>query len=86
MKKPPLQALNQRRVLLFSLFGYVTESSTFSLMCIRQNDSNPRLEGWGGIENYCFKHDNGRMKNHADDIDTLLVFVSVAVPYILSSW
>jgi hypothetical protein len=38
----------------------------------------PILSGWTGIEDYMLKHDTVRMKDHADDIDTLLVFVSLS--------
>lgn len=38
------------------------------------------LNGWSAIENYVQKHDSGMVKDYADDIDTLLVFVSISVP------
>ena len=35
------------------------------------------LSGWSAIENYLQKHDLGVVQDYADDIDTLLVFVSL---------
>ena len=34
------------------------------------------MRGWSAIEAYLQKHDSGKVKDYADDIDTLLVFVS----------
>ena len=33
------------------------------------------LHGWAGIEDHLAKHDSSTMRDYADDIDTLLVFV-----------
>lgn len=35
------------------------------------------LSGWPAIEDYLQKHDAGMVKDYSDDIDTLLVFVSL---------
>lgn len=40
-----------------------------------QNTTDPELSGWGGIEDHLSKYDRGWVKDYADDIDTLLVFV-----------
>lgn len=42
-----------------------------------QNSTDPKLSGWGGIEDHLSKYDSGWAKDYADDIDTLLVFVCV---------
>lgn len=36
----------------------------------------PPLSGWSGIQHHLSQHDFVMVKDHADDIDTLLVFVS----------
>lgn len=42
-----------------------------------QHSSGATLSGWTGIEHHMAKHDTGMVKDYADDIDTLLVFVSI---------
>lgn len=37
------------------------------------------LSGWAGIEDHLMTNDAGEMEDYADDIDTLLVFVSDVV-------
>ena len=39
-------------------------------------DEGPEMDGWAGIEDHLMKHDSRVLKDHAEDIDTLLVFVS----------
>ena len=38
--------------------------------------------GWAGIEHHMVKHDSDMVKDYADDIDTLLVFVRKQNPHI----
>lgn len=47
---------------------------------ILQDSSTPTLHGWAGIEDHMFAHDIGMVSGYADDIDTLLVFVSCFAP------
>ena len=35
------------------------------------------LTGWAGIEDHLFTYDEGKTRGYSDDIDMLLVFVSL---------
>ena len=50
-----------------------------------QNTAHDALSGWGWIEGYLMKHDSGEMEDYDADIDTLLVFVSLASRTVLCS-
>ena len=52
------------------------EGNVLTLWGELQNPTSTPLSGWEGIENHVMKHDTAEMKDYADDIDTLLVFVS----------
>lgn len=39
--------------------------------------SKDALAGWAAIEDHLLKYDLGKVKDSIDDIDTLLVFVSI---------
>ena len=44
---------------------------------VLQKSTTTQLSGWEGIENHVMKHDTAGMKDYADDIDTLLAFLSL---------
>ena len=45
---------------------------------IRIDQNGARLEGWSFIQEKVLSHDEDMLSDYADDIDTLLVFVSTS--------
>ena len=56
-----------------------------SLTYIHEKPLDAGLTGWAGVEDHLMKNDTGMMKDYADDIDTLLVFVSPKNEHTLQS-
>ena len=46
------------------------------LLMTRAKQNGTRLEGWDFIQEKALSHDEDMISDYADDIDTLLVFVS----------
>ena len=46
------------------------------VLTLYQAGRTVELSGWAGIEHYLLKHDTLKLKDYADDVDALLVFVS----------
>lgn len=42
-------------------------------------DGRPRLTGWPAIEEFAKKYDKNLVEGYKDDIETLLIFVSLSV-------
>ena len=47
------------------------------MLLLLQRTPDPNLSGWAGIEDHLMTHDDAAMSDYADDIDTMLVFVSL---------
>lgn len=44
---------------------------------IQQSGQDPEMESWAAVQDEMYKHDAAMVKDYAEDIDNLLVFVSV---------